>query len=198
MTQPTRIAATFASCVWLTLVVTGCDDFRFRLGQGALPRPKPLDQTAATTEDVIVVPVVATEDESTESSKLAVSPSNVESLPHESGFTPIKSYRDRTFSETALDALGRIGEPAVPPLIQSLDDPNPLIRYRAASVLARIGPDAYEAVPALVRHLNDVDFSVRREAARALGQIGPLASEAVPQLIEALRSDDDIPMAPDS
>jgi HEAT repeat protein len=74
--------------------------------------------------------------------------------------------------------------------MQSLDDPNPLIRYRAARVLARIGPDALEAVPALVRHLNDVDISVRREAARALGQIGPQAAEAVPPLIEALKSDE--------
>jgi HEAT repeat protein len=107
--------------------------------------------------------------------------------PPRSAEPPIKPFQDWDMPETAARALGRIGEAAVPQLTQALSDPNPLVRKRAADVLARIGPDAKDAVPALIRSLGDRDEEVRKAATRALGEIGPGAAEAVPRLIEALR-----------
>ncbi|MEQ8789096.1 MAG: HEAT repeat domain-containing protein [Pirellulaceae bacterium] len=100
---------------------------------------------------------------------------------------PIEPYQEWDMPETAAKALGRIGRAAVPQLAQALSDPNPLVRKRAADVLARIGPDAKDAVPVLIRTLGDRDEEVRKAATRALGEIGPGAAEAVPRLIEALR-----------
>jgi HEAT repeat protein len=99
-------------------------------------------------------------------------------------------YRPWGVKETAVDALGRIGEVAVVPLIQALADPDPGARTQAARALARIGPAAKEAVPELMRCLDDPDEEVRQAAARALGQIGPAAAPAVPALVGLIESSD--------
>jgi HEAT repeat protein len=91
-----------------------------------------------------------------------------------------------TVKETSSDALGRIGEAAVPSLIQALSHPDPDVREQAARALALIGPKSAPAVPDLIRLLDDVSDQVRRQAARALGQIGPAAKAANPALIKQL------------
>lgn len=116
------------------------------------------------------------------------------STPH-AGRLGIEKYEDWSLSETAARALGRMGNAAVPELSRSLSDPNPVMRRRAADILAQIGPDAKDAVPALTRALDDPDEEVRKSATRALGEIGPAAKEAVPYLIEALREPGRIPEA---
>ncbi|MCA9212305.1 MAG: HEAT repeat domain-containing protein [Planctomycetales bacterium] len=167
--------------------VCGCDNLGLRLGPRNLPPAKPIDQTNSA-----VVDSADTESPSAanvDTSNSVESPSDdaaVDVAKPSNAAEKLKPYKDWTFTETAIDALGRIGEAAVEPLVKSLDDPNPLVRYRAARILAKIGPDAFAAVPALVKHLSDVDESVRKEAARALGQIGPQAADAVPELIRAL------------
>lgn len=94
-----------------------------------------------------------------------------------------------TLPETAADALARIGEPALRPLIETLRDPNPQARLNAVRALSKMGPAAREAVPDLARLLrSDPDEQVRQNAARALGQIGPDAAEAIPALIEAMHA----------
>ena len=98
----------------------------------------------------------------------------------------LRSYRTWNMQETALDALGRIGRPAVQELVRGLRAPDPKVRFQAAQVLARIGPVADEAVPSLVAALEDTDVRVRIAAARALGQIGPAADEAVTPLMQFL------------
>ncbi len=97
-------------------------------------------------------------------------------------------YRPWGIKETAVDALGRIGENAVPTLITTLNDANPRVRAEAARALARIGPEAKEAVPALIARLDDPDEEVRQASARALGQVGPAAAPAVPALISLIDS----------
>lgn len=104
----------------------------------------------------------------------------------ESDSPAILPYDRWTLPETAADALGRIGRPAVAGLREKLRHPAADVRLRAARVLARIGPEAAEAVPELIGLLDDPDADVRRWAARALGQIGPAAEPAVPGLIELL------------
>jgi HEAT repeat protein len=107
-----------------------------------------------------------------------------------------------TVKETAADALGRIGEPAVPALIQALSHPDPEVREQAGRAISLIGPKAAAAVPELVRLLDDESDSVRRQAARALGQIGAAAKAAVPALIKQLErreapGSDQAPALPD-
>jgi hypothetical protein len=91
-----------------------------------------------------------------------------------------------TEQEAAADALGRIGAPAVPALIDTLQSPVGSVRLKAVEVLARMGPEALAAVPRLIELLDDPDPTVRKAAARALGQIGPLAQDAVPALMQRL------------
>lgn len=82
----------------------------------------------------------------------------------------------------ATQALGQIGEPAVEPLIKKLGEEGKYIREAAAWALGNIG-DTKAAEP-LIKLLADKDKDVREAAARALGKIGDV--RAVEPLIKAL------------
>lgn len=99
----------------------------------------------------------------------------------------VRAFREWGVRETAADALARIGDAAVPALIDTLADPDDDVRAQAAHALARMGPKAEPAVPALINALNDPNLDVRQGAARALGQIGSSAEEAVPALVKAIQ-----------
>ncbi|HEY1601981.1 MAG TPA: HEAT repeat domain-containing protein [Pirellulales bacterium] len=99
-------------------------------------------------------------------------------------------YRPWGVKETAVDALGRIGESAVPTLITALSDANPRVRAQAGRALARMGAAGKDAVPTLMERLDDPDEDVRQAAARALGQMGPFAAPAVPALVGMIESPD--------
>ncbi len=76
------------------------------------------------------------------------------------------------------DALGKIGAPAVAPLLDALEHGGPAVRARAAYALGKI-PDA--RVPdALVGHLHDPEWSVRDNA------LAGLADRRDPRSFEAL------------
>lgn len=113
----------------------------------------------------------------------------------------VRPLSEWSLQETAADALGRMGDAAVPLMIENLQyrDPEPErqaeVRRQAAEVLARIGPDAEPAVPALIEALQDPSPSVRKAAAHALGQIGPAAEAAVPALLRTML-DSTTPQAP--
>lgn len=109
---------------------------------------------------------------------------------------PLPSFRDWGIRETTIDALGRIGEAAVPALVDALQDPDPILRADAARGLARLGPMAKVAIPELIVALSDPEERVRENAVRALGQIGPDAAAAVPALMETLRTADDADRSP--
>jgi hypothetical protein len=98
----------------------------------------------------------------------------------------LKPFDEWTEQDVAVDALGRIGAAAVPPLVNALHSGDPAVRLRATEVLARMGEDAQGAVPDLVKLLNDPDADVRKAAARTLGRIGPAAQAAVPALMQKL------------
>ena len=100
----------------------------------------------------------------------------------------IKSHRYWSLEETAIDSLARIGEPAVPELVKALRHAEPRVRYQAAQVLGRIGPEADMAVAALIRVMDDPEPQVRKAAVRALGQIGPEASDAVRPLMNLINA----------
>lgn len=75
------------------------------------------------------------------------------------------------------------GAAAIPGLVVSLSDPDPLVRERAAEALGRIGPAAAPAIQPLIAMFAGEDPYLGGAAALALGQIGPAA---VPPLVEAL------------
>ncbi|HVP93830.1 MAG TPA: HEAT repeat domain-containing protein [Methanoregulaceae archaeon] len=81
----------------------------------------------------------------------------------------------------AAEALARIGEPAVDPLVSVLDNRNEDVRWKAAIALGDIGDP--RAVEPLIHLLGDVDPYVRGRAAYALSLIG---QPAVPVLIRVL------------
>ena len=98
----------------------------------------------------------------------------------------IRSYRTWDLEETALDSLARIGAPAVPELIKALKNNDPRVRYQAAQVLGRIGPDAEAAVAALVRAIDDPEPQVQKAATRSIGQIRSDSGEAIRALMQVI------------
>lgn len=90
-------------------------------------------------------------------------------------------HLDRAMRAQAMRELVAIGTPAVPPLIEYVQDGFSPARARAAEVLGRIG-DA-RAVNILVQLLTDNDEVLRCNAAEALGYIG--GPEAIGALVQA-------------
>jgi len=87
------------------------------------------------------------------------------------------------FRRAAIDALPKMGQPAVRPLIEALADKRQHVRTAAAMMLGEIGDP--QAVEALIKALEDEDWIVRDFAVRALGKIGdPRAVEALIQALD--------------
>ncbi len=84
-------------------------------------------------------------------------------------------------------ALGKLGEDAIPDLVEAMSDGDAYVRAGAAKALGTLG--ATTAVPFLIDALRDKDLLVRGDAAEALGKIGD--ARAVPALIEAVHNDDE-------
>jgi hypothetical protein len=93
---------------------------------------------------------------------------------------------DREKSGRANLALIRVGEPAVPALLELVGTGDPRLRHLALSTLWGMGERAKTAVPFLADVLSDPDPEIRNGAAMALENMGPAAEAAVPALIKAL------------
>ena len=76
--------------------------------------------------------------------------------------------RRQTCGTKPARALLAIGRPAVPQLIQALEDPNVQIRRNVVVTLGKLNTLAVEAVPALKQRLQDADPQVRALAAASL------------------------------
>ncbi|MBW4682715.1 MAG: HEAT repeat domain-containing protein [Microcoleus vaginatus WJT46-NPBG5] len=87
--------------------------------------------------------------------------------------------------DDTVNALTKLGAPAVRELIKALESDNLLVRYRAAEALGKIGEPA---VPALIKALQSENEQVRWSAAAALGDIGN--TEVVPALVKAIKDPD--------
>lgn len=90
--------------------------------------------------------------------------------------------RNDYYPTSAAEALGRIGEPAVVPLIELLESEVEMTRFCAVLALKEI-PDK-RAVAPLVSRLKDESWQVREYTAEALGNIGD--KRALKPLIDAL------------
>jgi hypothetical protein len=110
-----------------------------------------------------------------------------DAYPEETGYTLYCVSLMDEMEARALTAvarvLGRIGAPAVEPLLSALKDDDWRVRVGAARALGRIGDS--RAVKPLLSALKDDDWHVRVAAATALGRIGD--SRAVEPLIGALK-----------
>src|SRR4030042_381050 len=80
-------------------------------------------------------------------------------------------------------ALGKIGTPALEPLIGALKDKDPNVRVLAAVAMEEL--EDLKAVKPLIAALKDENFNVQATAARALGEIND--PSAVAPLIAALK-----------
>jgi HEAT repeat protein len=88
---------------------------------------------------------------------------------------------DAEIRQKARRLLVKMGEPAVPYLIQALTKPNKQTRWQAAKALSKIG--SATAAPALVEALKDDGFGIRWLAGEGLIEIG---RDALPALLHAL------------
>jgi len=94
---------------------------------------------------------------------------------------------DPQVASIAVNALGRLGQPAVPGLILALEHTDPEIRSRACTAVSIMGPKAVEAVPALLRRLDDPRTNLQSQARFALGRIG---GPALLPILNSLKSPD--------
>jgi HEAT repeat protein len=143
------------------------------------------------------------------------------SIPYRLKGLRSKDPRGRSMSAGLLGGLGANAAPAIPALIEAMDDEDELARNVASFSLTKIGSqaipslikatkdkrvnvrvgavwslggfdkDAMSAVPALIERLRDENVKVRRKAAWALWRIRPDADSAVTALVEALKDTDD-------
>ena len=89
-------------------------------------------------------------------------------------------------AKTAMEALVKLGDADVRPLIQALEDKDVSVRIGAAKALGELG-DA-SAVKLLVQALEDEDWKVRQAVAKALDQADD--ARAVEPLVQALEDED--------
>ncbi|MCG2795595.1 MAG: HEAT repeat domain-containing protein [Actinomycetia bacterium] len=97
----------------------------------------------------------------------------------------LMDYGGAYHTKEARDALVRIGEPAVEPLVPLLRDKESIVRDEAARALGEIGDP--RAVEALIGALGDKDWHVRHTALKIFPKIG---KSAVEPLIWALEDKD--------
>lgn len=83
---------------------------------------------------------------------------------------------------TIRGVIERMGDVALPCLLQAVRDPTLNVRVEAATLLGRLGDD--QVLDPLIQALHDPERRVREAAALALGEIGEPA--AIPALLERL------------
>lgn len=82
----------------------------------------------------------------------------------------VQKLRNWCLEEITVEALGKIGKPAIEPLIQALKDEDPYFRMTVAETLGEIGDE--RAIEPLIQTLKDDDSSVRQMAKMALEKLG--------------------------
>jgi len=111
----------------------------------------------------------------------AVKPS-IEALSHD-------EREVRFYAVQALGLNGAKARPAIPHLLQMLEDADENLRGNLAESLGRIGDERGEVAAALVKLLDDQESSVRASAVQGLGHLGGPAKPAVPALIKLLKDE---------
>lgn len=81
------------------------------------------------------------------------------------------NHEDTRTRTVAGATLRRIGDAAIPHLVEALSDPDAILRERAAIVLGQIQPDSQDVICALLETCSDYDADVRAASRRALDAI---------------------------
>lgn len=87
--------------------------------------------------------------------------------------------------ELAALSLGRIGEPAISQVAELLSSPSTSSRKRALVALSYIGKNSATPASIIANSLSDNDEEVRSQAAKGLGTMALFANSALPALINA-------------
>jgi hypothetical protein len=96
----------------------------------------------------------------------------------------LTSYEARNTANTYASA-------AVAPLLSSLSDPDPRVRYAVATALDNLGERPTNSIPIFVFALQSNDAPDRRMAATRLRHFGKAAADSVPTLIPLLNDPDE-------
>ncbi len=103
---------------------------------------------------------------------------------------PALKDKDLEVRQNAALTLANIGgteaAPALPILLDALNEGNPELKQQAATAIGNIGPEAATAVPQLLKALAAPDSELRRNAAYALGGIGEKAEGTIAALVKML------------
>jgi HEAT repeat protein len=100
-----------------------------------------------------------------------------------------ESKQQRIDAASSIKAFGCDAAPAVPALMEMLDDRSESFRELVGEILYEMRPAASSAVPALVHSLKNKTARSPDVAIAILGRIGPDAKEAVPVLTKTLQSE---------
>jgi HEAT repeat protein len=87
-----------------------------------------------------------------------------------------QSPQTRNAAAYEISGLGPAAAPAVPALIEALEDPDPSVRFPVTVALGEIGPAAAAAVPRLKKMMDEeINDEVAAAAKRAIRRIKPQA-----------------------
>ncbi len=132
--------------------------------------------TSATAQTSIQTKILATAAKPTTD---AATQSGIDKLKRINVLIQQLGNEKKSIRNSAVNALCKMGKPAVQPLINALGDENLVIRDNAASALGKIRPPA---VKPLVEALGNEKYGIRTGAGKALFEIG---TPAVQPLINA-------------
>ena len=90
----------------------------------------------------------------------------------------------------ACRVLGRLGPPALEPLIGQLNCSDQMVRINAVDQLPHIDPCVPQVVETLIKTLDHEDDRMRQRAVKGLTRLGSKAQAAAPRLLQILSSSD--------
>jgi HEAT repeat protein len=121
-------------------------------------------------------------------------PTLISHVSHAAAYDDDYADNDDHLGEAAAETLGKIGKPALQPLLELLPTANELTAKRCAIALGIIGPEAYQAIPQLCR-LADQSSDPHEKLIAAIGRIGVWSDMVQTTLLRCLKLLDEHPFA---